>query len=115
MRKCWVAVFFALWVCACASLTGCGLLASFYEKPTDGGPSTAETVQSIVRYLPYGDILASIIGVGGVAFGANRHMKNRKTQAENKTLREKHEQLLQEGKKDDDEDGVDDALQAPTA
>lgn len=81
MRKCWLVV--PLLLC----LGGCALLEGFYAKPEGGGKSTAEYVQDIAKSLPYGEIISGIIGLGGIAYGAERHAKHKKTHAENKKLK----------------------------
>lgn len=112
MRKCWIAVFFALYI---YTLGGCGLLTSFYQNGENGEPSTAETVQTVVRTLPYGDIIAWVIGLGGLVVGADQKRRHIKTAAYLKTLQEKHDALLAAGKKDDNNNGVDDATETPPA
>ena len=81
MRNCVLTCWLAF------SLTGCGLMSSFYDPPKGGGPSTAETVQSVVKQLPYGEIISGIIGLGGLIYGADRHSKHKKTCKENRALK----------------------------
>lgn len=87
MRKCWLA---GLLLMMTLSLGGCGLFAWLYEKPADGGQSKAEVVQSVAKSIPvWGDALAALIGIGGTIYGANRHVKHKKTHKENQALRAK--------------------------
>lgn len=86
MRK----LVLAGWLCFGLSLTGCGLVSWFYEKPKGGGQSTAEIAQGIVGGIPiWGQVLSGIIGLGGIIYGGNRHVAHKKTHMENQKLRAK--------------------------
>lgn len=79
-RYCWIPLILCL--------SGCGLLEAFYEKDKDGN-STASTVQSVVRAFPYGDIIASAIGLIGLGYGGSRHIAHKKVRKENQVLKAK--------------------------
>ncbi len=74
------------WIPLVLCLSGCGLIEAFYKKDVNGN-STASTVQSIVRTLPYGEIIASAIGVIGLGYGGNRHIAHKKVKKENQILK----------------------------
>lgn len=113
MRKC----VLAGWLLAVMlTLNGCSLFAWLYEKPKKGGQSVAEVVQGAAKAIPvWGDALAALIGIGGTIYGANRHKAHKKTRKENVDLKAKHAALIAAGKKDDNKNGVDDALEKPPA
>ncbi len=84
MRRCII----ACWLLAALSLNGCGMFAWLYEKPKGGGQSTAEVVQSVAKGIPvWGDAISAVIGIGGVIYGANRHVRHKKIHKENQELR----------------------------
>ena len=111
MRRCII----ACWLAVALSLSGCGFFSWLYEKPKGGGDAPATVVQNVAKSIPvWGDALAALIGIGGTIYGANRHKAHKKTRKENLALKAKHEALIAAGKRDDNKNGVDDALEGST-
>ncbi len=89
MRRCWLGIFFALWICA--TMNGCFIADWLYGKPKGSdGPTTAETIQTVAHsFGPIGDLISLAIGLGGTIYGANRHTAHRKVRKENQVLKAK--------------------------
>lgn len=99
MRKCvWLGLLLCAWVCS--TLTGCGLI-SWVMGTT---PETADDppIKTIINFL------GTIPGIG-TAIGTGLAV------ARWGWVEIAHKKLINEGKKDDNNDGVDDALQKPPA
>lgn len=101
-RACWASIFFALWVCS--TMTGCALVESVLGPLFGTTPQTADDppVKHIINFLQtipgIGTAIASGLGIGRWGW-----------------VEYKRAQLLKEGKKDDNYNGVDDALEKPPA
>lgn len=97
-RACWVAIFFAMWVCS--TLTGCGLVSAIMGTT----PETVDDppIKHIINFLQtipgIGTAAAAALGVGRWGWVEIARAK-----------------LLREGKRDDNYNGVDDALEKPPA
>lgn len=85
MRRCLLAALLMV----ALTFNGCAFVQGLFEKPEGGGKSVAEVIQDIARALPYGEIIASGIGLIGIGVGTERHIKHKKTAKENQALKAK--------------------------
>lgn len=92
MKRC----LWGCWAFAIALLGGCGVLDAFFLPRPDGTPSTSQGAEGVVGNIPggYGTLIA-----GGLWLLRHGYVEIR------------HFQLIRAGKKDDNKNGVDDALE----